>query len=184
MVEMQDWPALNTEMTPVEQLIPYARNSRTHSEAQVAELAASITEWGFTKPILRDEDGSIIAGHGTLRAAQRLGIKEVPTVIARGWSEAKKRAYVIADNKLAENAGWDEQLLALELSELQEADYDVGLTGFDEEEVLRLCGMLRDEDEPGPDDAMPPDGFPGAGEDIETEYRCPSCGYEWSGKAK
>jgi len=100
----------------IETLIPYARNSRTHSDEQVAQIAASIKEWGFTTPVLVDEDGGIIAGHGRTLAARKLGMTEVPVLVARGWTDAQKRAYVIADNKLALNAGWDNELLRLFLA--------------------------------------------------------------------
>ena len=112
---MKTNPADKVERWPLERLVPYAKNSRTHSDAQVAQIAASIREWGWTTPILVDEAGGIIAGHGRLQAARRLQMAEVPVVVASGWSEAQKRAYVIADNKLALNAGWDNELLALEL---------------------------------------------------------------------
>lgn len=111
-------PADKIEQWELDRLTPYARNSRTHSDAQVAQIAASIAEWGFTTPILVDPSGSIIAGHGRALAARRLGMGHVPVVVADGWSDAKRRAYVIADNKLAQNAGWDEEMLALELGEL------------------------------------------------------------------
>ena len=115
---MQEWPADKVERWPLDRLVPYARNARTHSDAQVAQIAGSIREWGWTKPVLVDENG-IIAGHGRVLAARKLGLTEVPVMVARGWSEAQKRAYVIADNKLALNAGWDEELLRLELADLQ-----------------------------------------------------------------
>src|SRR5437763_2619944 len=99
------WPADEVQRWPVERLVPYARNARTHSDAQVAQIAASIREWGWTMPVLADEAGGVIAGHGRILAAQRLGLAEVPVMVARGWSEAQKRAYVLADNKLALNAG-------------------------------------------------------------------------------
>jgi ParB-like chromosome segregation protein Spo0J len=109
-------PADKVEQWPIDRLVPYAKNSRTHSDAQVAQIAASIKEWGFTTAVLVDEDGGIIAGHGRLMAARKLGMTEVPVMVAAGWSDAQKRAYVIADNKLALNAGWDNELLALELA--------------------------------------------------------------------
>ena len=107
------WPADAVERRSVTALLPYIRNARTHSDEQVAQIAASIREWGWTMPVLVDEAGTIIAGHGRVLAAQRLGLREVPVMVAAGWSEAKRRAYVIADNKLALNAGWDEELLSL-----------------------------------------------------------------------
>ena len=131
-------PADKVEQWELDRLTPYARNSRTHSDAQVAQIAASITEWGFTTPILVDPSGSIIAGHGRALAARRLGMGHVPVVVADGWSDAKKRAYVIADNKLALNAGWDEEMLSLELGELGELGFDLELMGFSDEEIDAL----------------------------------------------
>ena len=133
--ERSEWPADKVERRKVAELVPYARNSRTHSDAQVAQIAASIREWGWTTPVLVDEEGGIIAGHGRVMAAQRLGIEEVPCMVARGWTDAQRRAYVIADNKLAMNAGWDEDLLRVELGELEGMEFDLGLTGFDDEEL-------------------------------------------------
>jgi len=132
---MKTNPADKIEQWELERLTPYARNSRTHSDAQVAQLAASIREWGWTTPVLVSPDGGIIAGHGRVLAARQLGMVNVPVVVAEGWSEAKRRAYVIADNKLAQNAGWDSELLALELGELGELGFDLDLTGFSDEEI-------------------------------------------------
>jgi ParB-like chromosome segregation protein Spo0J len=99
------------ERRPIEALVPYARNARTHSPEQVAQIAASLREWGWTMPVLVDDEGTILAGHGRILAARQLGFPDIPVVVARGWSDAKRRAYIIADNKLAENAGWDCRLL-------------------------------------------------------------------------
>jgi len=139
------------EQRAVEKLIPYARNSRTHSDAQVAQIAASIKEWGWTTPILIDETEQVIAGHGRLMAARKLGMAEVPVIVAAGWTDAQKRAYIIADNKLALNAGWDSELLALELGELGDLGFDLDLTGFtlDEIDALKpteVATGLTDED--------------------------------------
>lgn len=131
------WPADHVERRSVESLIPYARNARTHSDEQVAQIAASIKEWGWTTPVLVDEDGQIIAGHGRVMAARKLGIEEVPVMIARGWSEAQRRAYVLADNQLAANAGWDMEILKVELNDLTEMKFDLDLIGFD----LDLIGL-------------------------------------------
>jgi len=144
-------PAENIEIWDISRLIPYARNSRTHSDAQISQLAASIKEWGWTVPILIDETGMIIAGHGRLAAAQKLNYKQVPVVIASNWSEEKKRAYVIADNKLALNAGWDTELLALEIQELKATDFNLSILGFTDEELNNLIPVnvtegLTDED--------------------------------------
>jgi DNA modification methylase len=136
--EPQGWPADKVERRPVAGLIPYARNARTHSEEQVAQIAASIREWGWTMPVLVDERDEIIAGHGRVLAAQRLGLAQIPVMVARGWSDAQKRAYVIADNKLTLNAGWDSALLTLELGDLKEAGFDLGLTGFADGEIKEL----------------------------------------------
>jgi len=132
------WPADKVERRAVADLIPYARNARTHSDAQVAQIAASITEWGWTTPVLVDETGSIIAGHGRVMAARKLGITDVPVMVAAGWSEAQKRAYVLADNQLALNAGWDAEMLKVELTDLAGAGFDVGLIGFSEDELAKL----------------------------------------------
>ena len=114
----------------VEDLIPYERNSRTHSEEQIEKVVASIKEFGWTNPILIDEEQGIIAGHGRLEAAKRLGMKEVPVLVLTGLTEAQKRAYIIADNKLALEAGWDEDLLKEELEWLTAHDYSSELTGY------------------------------------------------------
>ena len=137
-------------------LTPYARNSRTHSDEQVAQVAASIKEFGWTNPILIDEEGSIIAGHGRLQAAQRLGESNVPTITLNGLTDAQKRAYVIADNKLALNAGWDNEMLAVEISELIEEGFDLDLTGFGADEIDSLLadgnkideGLIEDDEVP------------------------------------
>jgi len=147
----QNWPADKVERRSIGSIIPYARNSRTHSDEQVAQIAASIKEWGFTNPILVDIDGEIIAGHGRLLAAQKLGLKEVPCITAVGWSDAQKKAYVIADNKLALNAGWDNDMLAVEFGELKELDFNLDLIGFDPDELASILNEpetegLTDED--------------------------------------
>lgn len=131
-------------------LIPYARNSRTHSEAQVQQIASSIKEFGFTNPVLIDEENGIIAGHGRVQAAQLLGMDEVPCIVLSGLSEAKKRAYIIADNKLALNAGWNDEMLRLEFEDLKAMDFDLDLTGFSADEIDKLMPNvvegLTDED--------------------------------------
>lgn len=140
------------ESLEVSKLIPYARNSRTHSEEQVIQIAGSIQEFGFTNPVLIGTDNDIIAGHGRVMAAKKLGISKVPCIRLGHLSDAQKKAYIIADNKLALNAGWDEELLAIELTELNEGEFDLGLTGFSEEEIAELLNQeevegLTDEDE-------------------------------------
>ena len=121
-----------------EDLIPYARNSRTHSAEQVAQIAASIREFGWTNPVLIDGENGIIAGHGRVLAAHKLGETQVPTIELSHMSDTQKRAYIIADNKLALNAGWNNDMLALEIDDLKEAGYDIGLTGFSHDEIAAL----------------------------------------------
>jgi DNA modification methylase len=135
---MAAWPADRVERRPLTSLIPYARNARTHSEAQVAQIAASMREWGWTNPVLVDEQSTIIAGHGRVMAAEKLGFDSVPVMVAEGWSDAQKRAYILADNKLALNAGWDEEMLRVELGGLRGDGYDVELTGFTGDELNML----------------------------------------------
>jgi len=137
----QQWPADKIKRRKVAELIPYARNARTHSPEQVAQIAASIKEWGFTNPVLIDETDGIIAGHGRVLAAQLIGLVDVPAMTATGWTEAQKRAYVIADNKLALNAGWDNEMLAVEFGDLAALDFDLTLTGFGE---LELADLMAD----------------------------------------
>ncbi len=122
----------------VEDLIPYARNSRTHSDAQVAQIAASVREFGWTNPVLVDGENGIIAGHGRVLAARKLGMDEVPCIELAGLSDTQRRAYIIADNKLALNAGWDDELLAIEFAELADAGFDNLLTGFTQDEIDAL----------------------------------------------
>jgi len=132
-------------------LIPYARNSRTHSDEQVAQIVASIKEFGFTNPILVDEEGLIIAGHGRVQAAQRLKLDEVPTIALEYLTDAQKKAYVIADNKLALNAGWDFDMLKVEFNDLIDMDFDLSLIGFDDKELNQILADptegLVDEDQ-------------------------------------
>lgn len=156
---MASWPADKVERRAVAALIPYARNARTHSEAQVQQIAASIKEWGWTTPVLVDESGGIIAGHGRVLAATKLGISEVPVMTATGWTEAQKKAYILADNKLALNAGWDADLLKLEVADLEEMGFDLPLMGFSEDELTALSASpnegLTDPDETPPEPEKP-----------------------------
>jgi DNA modification methylase len=147
-----NWLADKIEQWPTAKLLPYARNARTHSEEQVAQIAASIAEFGFTNPILAGSDGIIVAGHGRLAAAQKLGLEIVPVVVLDHLSPTQRRALVIADNRIAENAGWDNELLALELAELDGLGFDVELTGFSDEEIKALMPVevtegLTDQDD-------------------------------------
>lgn len=129
---------LNYYLADVEELIPYARNARTHSSAQITQIAASIKEFGFLAPIVIAEDNTILCGHGRFYAAQKLGLKKIPCVKESHLTDAQKRAYIIADNKLSINAGWDDELLAVELSDLQGEGIDLSITGFDEKELADL----------------------------------------------
>jgi DNA modification methylase len=153
---------LRVEYRKVETLIPFARNPRTHSEAQVAKIAASIVEFGWTTPILVDGGQGIIAGHGRLAAARKLGLADVPVIELAHLTPAQKRAYVIADNRLALDAGWDEEMLALELAELSEAGYDLALTGFADDEIAAL---LADAEE-GSADEPPVDADDDAADEV------------------
>jgi len=148
------WPADHVERRSVASLVPYARNARTHSEEQVAQIAAAIREWGWTNPALIDEAGEIIAGHGRVMAAQSLGIRDIPVVIARGWTEEQKKAYRLADNQLPLNADWDERLLRVELGELKLGGFDTSLIGFG---PLQLNALLapRTTGLTDPDEAPP-----------------------------
>ena len=144
--------AIEHSIVSIDDLIPYALNSRTHSDAQVAQIAASISEFGFLNPIIVDGDNGIIAGHGRVLAARKLGKTHLPVVQAKHLTEAQKKAYVIADNRLALNAGWDTEILSTELSALQESDFDLDLLGFDSDELAKLLEPekvdgLTDEDE-------------------------------------
>jgi len=154
-VDIKDWPASKVTMVAVDSLIPYARNARTHSDNQVAQIAASIKEWGWTVPVLVDDSGMLIAGHGRIMAARKLGIIQVPTMTATGWTEAQKKAYILADNQLALNAGWDNQLLSVELGDLNAEGFDLGLIGFSDDTLANLLndptsGLTDPDDTPEP----------------------------------
>ena len=169
------WPADSVERRRIDSLIPYARNSRTHSDEQVAQIAASMREWGWTNPVLIDEDGGIIAGHGRILAARKLGLAEAPVMVAKGWSEAQKRAYVIADNKLALNAGWDSELLRLEIHALDESGFDLANLGFSGSELDLL--MFDGNFEPGSEDDQ------GRLDELAPKMVCcPSCGHTFDSR--
>ena len=125
----------------VDDLIPYVNNSRTHSDAQITQVASSIKEFGFTNPILIDDDNGVIAGHGRLLASKKLNIDEVPCIVLDGLSEAQRKAYVIADNQLALNSGWDLDTLRVEVEHLTELDYDLNLLGFDDDVITKLLDI-------------------------------------------
>lgn len=151
--EVQTCGNIKIEQRKTAELIPFARNSRTHSDEQIGQIAASIREFGWTNPILVDEENSIIAGHGRLSAANRLGMAEVPVITLNGLTAAQKRALVIADNKLALNAGWDMELLSSEVEGLKDEDFDLSLLGFNEDELAALLaekteGLVDEDDIP------------------------------------
>jgi len=150
------WLADKIERWPTAKLVPYARNARTHSDAQVAQIAASIAEFGFTNPILAGSDGVIVAGHGRLAAARKLGLEMVPVVVLDHLTPTQRRALVIADNRIAENAGWDDELLRIELEALQDEGFDLDLTGFDADALAELlAGDEPDGEGETDDDAVP-----------------------------
>jgi ParB-like chromosome segregation protein Spo0J len=166
--EIVNWPADKIERCKVDGLIPYARNARTHSDEQVAQLAASIKEWGWTTPVLVDDGGEIIAGHGRVLAARKLGIDEIPTMTATGWTKAQKQAYVLADNQLPLNAGWDMDMLSVEMKDLDAEGFDLGLIGFSDLEIKNLFSEVDVENQAIDEDAL-----------AETVHECPSCGFKW-----
>jgi len=136
--------ASRIEMWPLDRLKPYQRNARTHSDTQVAQIAASIVEFGFTAPLLVSEDGGILAGHGRLAAARKLDLDAVPVVVLDHLTPTQRRAYILADNQLALQAGWDQELLAVELADLSAAGFDLALTGFSDEELADLLGDIEE----------------------------------------
>lgn len=145
---------LQVEYRPLDALVPYANNARTHSDEQVAQIAASIAEFGFVNPVLVNERGVIIAGHGRLAAARMLGMSEVPVIELAHLTEAQRKALIIADNRIALNAGWDDELLKLELESLKAEDFDLDILGFDPTEIDDLL-FGDEEDDSGDDDAVP-----------------------------
>lgn len=167
---MTQFPAYKTQS--VASLVPYARNSRTHSDAQVAKIAASIREFGFLNPIIIDADNGIIAGHGRVMAAQKLGLANVPVIEASHLTEAQRRAYVLADNRLALDAGWDNDLLKIELQDLQAEGFDLSLTGF---EIGELTAMFDEPDfAPGTEDDQ------GKLDQLSPKMiQCPHCGQDF-----
>jgi ParB family chromosome partitioning protein len=162
--------ALNVRYLPIDTLIPYARNARTHTDEQVAQLAASLREFGWTNPVLVDGDAGIIAGHGRVLAARKLGMPEVPCISLAHLTPAQRRAYVMADNKLAEAAGWDSELLAVELADLKDGGFDLSMLGFTSKELADALAI--------------PDFHPGSEDeqgrlDVRKPIVCPSCGHEF-----
>lgn len=149
---MRDLPTRAIDYRSVSSLTPARRNARTHSRKQIRQIATSIERFGFTNPVLVDDEGSIIAGHGRVAAAKLLGMDQIPVVALGDLSPKERQAYALADNKLALNAGWDQDLLALEFQELIDAGFEVELTGFSLAEVDFTLGLARQQ-QPGPDDS-------------------------------
>lgn len=165
------------ETVKVAELVPYVRNSRIHDDAQIQKIAASIKEFGFTNPILIDEENGILSGHGRLLAARELGIDEVPCVRIIGLSNAQKRAYIIADNRLALSSTWDSEMLAMELGELSGLDFDLSVLGFTYSELEALLDIGDTDAEVGA--CMKADAV-----EVDTnftfEHTCPRCGFEYN----
>lgn len=164
------WPASKVQMRPLSWIKEYEANPRSHPPAQIDLLARSMRDDGVTMPILVDEDGVIIAGHGRRMAAMQNGFGEYPVVIARGWSEEQKRAARIKDNSYGIMSGWTLDLLRGEIMQLKAVDYDVKLLGFGDAQLVEFTTL------PGP-----PSQFPAVGADIDTKHQCPKCGWRWSG---
>lgn len=159
----------------VADLIPYARNSRTHSDEQVAQIAASIKEFGWTNPILTDGDNGLIAGHGRLLAARKLGHKEVPTIELTGLTDTQKKAYIIADNKLALNAGWDDEMLKIEIADLLADGFTLSVLGFDADELQKLLDV--------PDFEPATEEDQGKLDELDPKWiACPHCGKEFDAR--
>lgn len=155
------------EIININKLIPYANNARTHSDEQIKQIQSSLREFGFVNPVLIDKNYGIIAGHGRIEAAKREGITEVPCVMVEHFTEAQKKAYIIADNKLALNAGWDMEMLKIELEELREFDFDISLTGFSDEDFERSKALDLDDTGDNQDDTP------------QEIYCCPKCGFRF-----
>jgi len=174
---------LAVEYRNIDALIPYVNNARTHSDEQIAQIAASIKEFGWTNPVLVDGDNGIIAGHGRVQAARKLEQTEIPVIELQGLSDAQRRAYVLADNRLAQNAGWDEGLLHLELTGLGNADFDLSLLGFEPGELKDLLAGEPGEGLTDPDDVPEPPEEPitqpGDLWLLGAYYECDDCGKEY-----
>jgi ParB-like chromosome segregation protein Spo0J len=188
------WPAAKVVTKALSDLTPGEGNARRHSPEQIAQIATSIREWGWTIPVLIDEGGEVIAGHGRIEAARTIGIDRVPCVIARGWSESRKRAYRIADNRLAEMSEWDEDLLLSEISVLLDEDFDLDSIGLDDSflDALKsdLAGFTPDAEPEAKREPVTPthiertrkklsEAFDGAGQQSLLGVICPHCAEEF-----
>lgn len=170
---MNEFPTYKTVNTA--SLIPYARNSRTHSEQQISKIAASIKEFGFLNPVIIDGANGIVAGHGRVMAAQKLGMEELPVIEASHLSDAQRRAYVIADNRLALDAGWDDEMLKVEFAELDSLGFDLDLTGFAHQEMFEI--VTDKEFAPGTEDDQ------GKLDQLDPKIIvCPNCGEEFDSR--
>jgi len=158
----------------VSELIPYVKNSRTHSDEQIAQIAASIKEFGWTNPILIDGENGIIAGHGRLLAARKLKHDKVPTIELKDLTEIQKKAYIIVDNKLALNAGWDREILSIELGSLQNDNFNIELLGFDAIELSDLFDEQIKELKSNTEEINP--------DEYNMNCKCPKCGFEFDAK--
>lgn len=165
------WPADKVERWPIDRITERDRNAKLHPEEQVAAIAASMFEWGVCSPLLVDEAGALLAGHGRLRAARKLGLKELPVMVASGWTEAQKRAYSLADNRLAVS-GFDPEMLRLELQDLDAEGYTLALTGFSDAELGGFLGDL--EPMPGLDEPAP--------KADSQQTVCPNCGHAFNAR--
>ena len=164
-------------MVDVEKLIPYARNAITHSDVQIAQIAASIKEFGFLSPVIISKDNTILCGHGRYYAAQKLGLEKIPCIQEEHLTEAQKRAYILADNKISQNAGWDEELLKIEIADLQGEDFDVSLTGFEDYEITDLFAVEKPTTEKVVKNQEYDEEVFG---DEEFEHECPRCGFKYN----
>ena len=164
------------QLVDIHKLIPYVNNARTHNVQQINKLRSSLREFGFINPVIIDRDFNVIAGHGRIMAAKEEGINEVPCVFVDYLTEAQKKAYILADNRMAMDAGWDEELLKIEMEELQAADFDMGLTGFREDEIADLFAVKEDPDDTGSNKEFDEGEFG----DEEFKHECPRCGFRYN----
>lgn len=170
-LEAPDWPAAKKpEMRPLSRIVPHPQNPKTHPPAQITLLADLMKRYGVDQPIVVDEDGVILKGHGRRLSAIAAGFEEFPVVVHEGLSDADKIAMRISDNQVPLLGGWDKELIKADIGSLKAAGYDVALLGFGEQQLVQFTTT------PGP-----PAGFPTFGSDIPTDYCCPKCGYSWSG---
>ncbi len=167
---------MKIELWPIDKLIPYARNARKIPQGAIDKVAASIKEFGWRQPIVVDGDRVVVAGHVRLLAAKQLGEKEVPVHVATGLTPGQIKAFRLMDNRSHQESGWDMELLAPEMAELQALAMDAALSGFDADEISKFLDS-------GAWDGKPPDSFKEYDETIPTEHECPKCGYTWSGAA-